>query len=58
MVMNSSQLNDSHLISCPECEYTGTLDDFDVIGADEGNLFCTQCHKEFNCNDATYRADT
>ena len=31
---------------CPQCGYVDNRDGFDVLGADEGNLFCNQCHSE------------
>lgn len=34
------------IFRCPGCGYESDLDGFDVIGADEGNLFCPQCHLE------------
>lgn len=40
---------------CPECCFVGTDDDFDVLGADDGSLFCNQCGVEFDavaCNAA------
>lgn len=33
---------------CPECCFVGLLDDFDCIGADNGNLFCNECGAEFD----------
>ncbi len=36
------------LIQCAACDFVGTIDDFDVVGADEGNLFCNQCGAEFD----------
>lgn len=35
------------LEQCPACCFVGTIDDFDVCGADEGHLFCNQCGIEF-----------
>lgn len=35
------------LEQCPHCCFVGTLDDFDVMGADSGHLFCNQCGLEF-----------
>lgn len=35
------------LEQCPVCCFVGTIDDFDVMGADEGHLFCGQCGVEF-----------
>lgn len=32
---------------CPYCGYTDHVQCFDVLGADEGNIFCTICHEEF-----------
>lgn len=34
------------LARCPLCGFVGDLDDFDVLGADEGNLFCNNCWNE------------
>lgn len=34
------------LFRCPECGFTGTLDEFDVLGAADGNLFCPDCAAE------------
>ena len=31
---------------CPECHYAGDLESFDVLGADEGNVFCPSCGLE------------
>lgn len=38
---------DEDLEQCPECCFVGTIDDFDVLGADDGHLFCNQCGVEF-----------
>ncbi len=35
------------LEQCPECCFVGTIDDFDVMGAEPGHLFCNQCGVEF-----------
>ena len=37
------------MIVCPKCaaQYA-TVDDLDCIGACNDNLFCTQCHCEFD----------
>lgn len=37
---------DSPLCLCPECGHIDTIENFDVGGADEGNLFCNRCHHE------------
>jgi|GEM_PF-7122171 len=34
--------------TCPECGFTDDLDAFDVIGANDGNIFCPQCAHEFS----------
>jgi hypothetical protein len=34
--------------TCKWCGFSGMLEDFDVIGACPGNLFCNQCATEFN----------
>lgn len=39
-------LNDK--IICPKCGNIATLENHDVMGADEDNVFCRKCHKEFN----------
>ena len=44
---------------CPNCNFVGDeLQDFNVIGACDGNIFCTRCHTEIDeegnihkCND-------
>lgn len=38
---------------CPKCGYVGEIDTFDVLGADEGKLFCPQCmaHRKMKCVD-------
>ncbi len=33
---------------CPVCLFAGDNDDFDCLGADEGNLFCPACCTEFD----------
>ena len=33
---------------CPNCQHRATLDEHDVAGADDGNIFCRQCCCEFN----------
>lgn len=35
---------DDSLLRCPACGHVASLDSFDVVGADVGYLFCTQCH--------------
>jgi hypothetical protein len=32
--------------TCPECGHRDTLANFDVGGADEGNVFCNRCDSE------------
>lgn len=34
------------LLKCGSCGFEGTLDDFDVIGACHGNVFCNTCGTE------------
>jgi predicted RNA-binding Zn-ribbon protein involved in translation (DUF1610 family) len=31
---------------CPNCGFVGSLEHFDVCGADDGKMFCTQCSLE------------
>jgi hypothetical protein len=31
------------ILQCPECGWTADLYDFDVVGADDGCLFCLEC---------------
>lgn len=33
---------------CPNCGKSGDEDDFDVLGACNDNVFCTDCHTEFD----------
>jgi Zn finger protein HypA/HybF involved in hydrogenase expression len=33
-------------VRCTACGFVGTLDDFDVLFASEGNLFCNNCESE------------
>jgi hypothetical protein len=35
-------------ITCPQCGHADDLDGFDVLGACDCNLFCQQCHAEFD----------
>ncbi len=39
---------DSEIVNCPNCGKVSDVDGFDVLGADEGCLFCTDCHCHFN----------
>lgn len=34
------------LYRCPQCGNVDDLQGFDVLGADDGNLFCIKCHLE------------
>lgn len=36
------------LIRCPKCGHLSDNDGFDVSGSCGDNLFCTQCHCEFD----------
>lgn len=40
---------DVELCICPNCGYTADIDAFDVGGADEDCVFCTQCQEEIAC---------
>lgn len=45
--MDGSEYHDATgLLRCPHCGFLGDNDDFDVIGADDGNLFCPSCGDE------------
>ena len=39
--------NIDDLEQCPACCFVGTIDDFDVMGLEDGHLFCNQCGVEF-----------
>jgi len=34
------------VLRCPWCGHEADLDNFDVLGADEGNVFCNGCNAE------------
>lgn len=34
-------------LTCPYCSNKDELGQFDVLGADDGNLFCNHCNREF-----------
>lgn len=36
---------------CEHCGFVGSTDDFDVLGADPGNLFCLECGEECDGDD-------
>lgn len=36
---------------CPQCGKEADWDGLDVVGADDGCLFCTDCHCEFDATD-------
>ena len=38
------------MVRCPKCGKVETLDGFDVLGADDGCVFCTDCHQEIDMN--------
>lgn len=35
-------------VTCPKCGHRDVADCFDVLGACNDNVFCTQCHCEFD----------
>jgi DNA-directed RNA polymerase subunit RPC12/RpoP len=35
-------------VQCPKCRYIDDVDCFDVMGADDDNVFCPLCHTEFD----------
>jgi len=39
-------MDETPFYQCTECGNVGTIDDFDVAGADGANWFCQVCHKE------------
>jgi len=40
MQTERAAMNDDTLLKCPECGKMSRLDDCDVMGADEGHVFC------------------
>ena len=48
-VINEGKNFDSP-VQCPHCRWIEDLDCFDVMGADSGNIFCLNCHKEFEAD--------
>lgn len=40
-------------ITCPACGHTDIDDAFDVLGAEDDHVFCTQCHHEFDPDEVT-----
>jgi len=44
-------VEDELMETCPNCDYRGDIQTFDVGGLDEGHLWCNQCHKEFISHD-------
>lgn len=50
MVLNTGEPMED-VYRCPVCQRTGNLDNFDVIGADDGCVFCTRCHTELDMGD-------
>jgi hypothetical protein len=41
---------DIDILKCPYCNFEGPLEDFDVLGACPGNLFCNMCGCEVDFN--------
>jgi len=39
-------MDDDDVITCGECGESAVLDDFDVMGAEPGCLFCRNCQTE------------
>lgn len=39
-------LGDNVLLACPHCREVNILEDCDVFGADDGNVFCPECTTE------------
>ena len=37
---------DEMLLKCPACGKISILEGFDVLGADDDCVFCTECHQE------------
>ncbi len=42
----SADNDDRIRVRCTVCGFVGTLDDFDVMFANEGKLFCNNCGSE------------
>jgi hypothetical protein len=38
--------NDREMVECPVCHKVDDVDSFDVLGADDGCVFCTNCHQQ------------
>ena len=39
---------ETEMVQCPSCGHVDDLDGFDVLFADYGCVFCTQCHEEID----------
>lgn len=37
-------------VKCESCDTIDDIDSYDVLGADDGYLFCNHCHTEVPCN--------
>lgn len=46
-------LDELDIVTCPRCGKTSDLNDFDIFLACPGNVFCTQCHCEFDSDSET-----
>jgi len=41
-------MDNEELVTCPQCGKQDDIQAFDVLGADGWNVFCTDCHCEFD----------
>jgi hypothetical protein len=37
-------------VTCPSCGKIDDIDGFDILGADEGCIFCTDCSTQFHAS--------
>lgn len=44
--IGNSPYREIEMVECPACGHTDDIQGFDVLGADWGCVFCTQCWQE------------